>query len=206
MHQQKRGRDGEINREEVHRCLEQFRNNDGDQQAAAALVEHLYPLVAKILHHRLPAQVALEDVAQQVFVKVFSKLSQFKGEVPFEHWVSKIALNTCLNAMRGRRLKVELRRSDLAESEDAVLDHLHAEDVNQDIADAVAGRELLYKLLSCLSPKERLATELIELEGYTSQEAADLLGTKAIAVRVRVTRARTKMRRYLKDLQKGENL
>jgi RNA polymerase sigma-70 factor, ECF subfamily len=170
------------------------------------LVERLYPLVAKILAHRLPPQIALEDVAQQVFLKMFAKLRQFEGNVPLEHWVSKIAVNACLNAMRGRRLKVELRRSDLSEAEDAVLDELHAfeQGDHADADDTVAGRDLLYRLLECLSPKERLAIELTELEGNSSKEAARLLGTTAIAVRVRVARARTRMRRRLKELQEGE--
>ena len=68
----------------------------------------------------------------------------------------------------------------------------------------MAGRDLLYRLLECLSPKERLAIELTELEGNSSKEAARLLGTTAIAVRVRVARARTRMRRRLKELQEGE--
>ncbi|MDA0813685.1 MAG: sigma-70 family RNA polymerase sigma factor [Verrucomicrobia bacterium] len=195
---------------EIDRCLQRFLRDDGDQAAAAELVERLYPLVAKILAHRLPAQVALEDVAQQVFLKMFAKLRQFKGDVPLEHWVSKIVVNACLNAMRGRRLKVELRRSDLSEAEDAVLDDLHAfeqadhADHADHADDAVAGRDLLSKLLECLSPKERLAIELTELEGHSSKEAANLLGTTAIAVRVRVARARAKMRRRLEDLQEGE--
>ena len=177
----------------------------GDQDAAARLVEHLYPLVAKILQRRLPSQVALEDVAQQVFLKVFAKLDQFRGEVPLEHWVSQVAIKTCLNAMRGKRLRLEVRRGDLSESEDAVLDQVAAVDSDPDVGDAVAARELVDKLLECLSPKERLAVELIELEGHTSQEAADLLGSSAIALRVRVTRARAKMRKHLDILQSSNS-
>ena len=204
VNQRESRRDAGTDCSDLEVCLQRFRQDDGDQVAATVLVEQLYPLVAKILNSRLPGQVALEDVAQQVFVKVFANLHQFEGKVPLEHWVSKIAVNTCLNAMRGRRLKVELRRSDLSEAEDAVLDELHGFEVSTDVADAIAGRELLHKLLECLSPKERLAVELTELEGNTSQEAARLLGSTAVAVRVRVTRARTKMKRHLEKLQQEE--
>ena len=120
--QRERRDDGDANSSGMDAFLQRFLRDDGDQAAAAELVEKLYPLVAKILVHRLPPQVSVEDVAQQVFLKMFAKLHQFEGNVPLEHWVSRIAVNTCLNAMRGRRLKVELRRSDLTESEDAVLD------------------------------------------------------------------------------------
>lgn len=190
--------------EGVDDCVRRLQGGGEDQDAAAWLVDHLYPLVVKILYNRLPVQVAIEDVAQQVFLKVFAKIEQFRGDVPIEHWVSTIAVKTCLNAMRGKRLRLEVRRSDLSEAEDAVLDEVCAESPNTDIADAVAGRELLQKLLECLSPKERLAVELTELEGHTSQEAGELLGSTAIAIRVRVTRARAKMRRYLEALQGKE--
>lgn len=190
---------------DVDEWVSRIRGGGGDQKAAAALVEYLYPTVSRILCSRLPQQVALEDVAQQVFLKVFSKIDQFRGDMPIEHWVSKIAVNTCLNAMRGQRLRLEIRRSDLSVAEDAVLDDLHIDDANSNVDRRVAGRELLQKLLECLSPKERLAVELTELEGYTSQEAAKILGSNAVALRVRVTRARAKMRKHLDALQSEPN-
>jgi RNA polymerase sigma-70 factor (ECF subfamily) len=179
--------------------------DDGDEGAAAKIVAHLYPTVSKVLHHRLPPQLSVEDVAQQVFLKVFSKLHQFQGRRPLEHWVSKIAYRTCLNAMRGARMQVELRRGDLSEEEDAMLDEIHADDAAPDIGTVVAARDLVQNLLRCLSPKERLAVELTDLQGYSSHEAARLLGSNAVAVRVRVARARVKMRRHLDRLQ-GEQV
>ena len=181
----------------------EVRSND-DQDAANELVAYLYPAVAKVLHRRLPAQVGLEDVAQQVFLKVFSKLHQFRGDVPLENWVTKIAVNTCLNAMRGERLRREVRRADLSENECAVIDEVRSVDSSASAERLVAARELLQKLLQCLSPKERLAFELTEAEGHTSEEAAKLLGSTAIAVRVRVTRAKAKMRKHLQTLNQKE--
>lgn len=191
------------NAAEVDDCVRRVREN-GDQGAAEKLVKHLYPMVSRILHNRLPPQVAVDDVAQQVFLKVFSKIHQYRGEIPVERWVARIAVNTCLNAMRGRRLRLEVRRSDLSEAEDAALDDLRAIDPGTDTASLVACRDLLQTLLQCLSPKERLAVELTELEGYTSQETAALLGSNAVAVRVRVSRARAKMRECLRALQAEE--
>ena len=185
----------------VERLVWRLRRGEDDHDSAKQLVEYLYPTVAKVLHNRLPTQIPVDDVAQQVFLKVFTKLDQYRAETPIEHWVSKIAVNTCLNAMRGQRIRREIRRADLSEAEDAALDSLRADDKQLDASQTLAARDLLQRLLECLTPKERMAVELTELEGYTSKEAAKLLNSSAVSVRVRVTRARAKMRNHLETLQ-----
>ncbi len=182
-------------------CLERVREDD--ERAANALVAQLYGLVIRIIRGRAPRQIPEEDVAQEVFVKMFQKLHQFKGAVPFEHWVSRIAVTTTLNAMRGKRTKVELRRADLSENEDQALETLYLTDRTVDPDQLAASRELLSKLLSRLSPKERLAIELLDLEGHTSEEAESLTGVRADALRARAARARRKLREQLNHLTNG---
>ena len=178
--------------------VQRFRNDHNDQDAAQQLVELLYPTVAKVLQHRLRDRVVFDDVAQQVFVRFFEKLHQFKGDRPLQHWVSVIAVRTCLNAMRSERRRNEVHCADLSPEE--------AEGLRETMApgsgiSAIAARELLRTLLDALEPADRLAIELVEVEGRTSQEAAELLGSNAVAVRVRVSRARRKMRKHLKSLE-----
>lgn len=179
-------------------CLEKVRR--GDQRAAEALVAQLHDLVMRIVCGRVPRQVSAQDVAQDVFVKMFHKLHQYQGTVPFEHWVSRIAVNTTLNALRGRRLTLELRRADLTEAEDAALDQMTSEGGDQEPHALTGSRELLGKLLDRLSPKERLAIELLDLEGRTSEEAAEVTGIRAPALRARAARARRKLRGHLEKL------
>ena len=52
-----------------------------------------------------------------IFIKVFQKLSQFSGKVPLEHWVSRIAVNTCLNQIQWEKIRPELRHADLSVEE-----------------------------------------------------------------------------------------
>ena len=80
-----------------------------DEAAARALVERLYPLVARIVRANLPRRDEPEDLMQEVFLKTFSKLEQFSGEVPFEHWVSRLALTTCIDRLRRQKARPELR-------------------------------------------------------------------------------------------------
>src|ERR1041385_3057995 len=74
-----------------------------DDDAARELVRRLYPLVAKIVRAHRPRRTPEEDLCQMIFIKVFQKLSQFSGTVPLEHWVSRVAINTCLNQIAAEK-------------------------------------------------------------------------------------------------------
>jgi RNA polymerase sigma-70 factor (ECF subfamily) len=100
----------------------------GDEDAARALIQRLYPTVIKLVRCRLPRRTSEEDLAQTVFAKIFGKLDQFSGRVPLEHWVSRIVVNTCFNELRYEMVRPELRMSDLNRAEEAVVEQLVAND------------------------------------------------------------------------------
>src|SRR5436305_12638036 len=85
-----------------------------DDEAAPALVQRLYPLVAKIVRTHRPPRTDEEDLCQMSFIKVFQSLSQFFGKVPLEHWVSRIAVNSWLIRFQGEKIRPELRQADLS--------------------------------------------------------------------------------------------
>src|SRR6201982_4325393 len=97
-----------------------------DEEAARELVRRLYPLVAKMVRSHRPRRTSEEDLCQMIFIKVFPKLSQFSGKVPLEHWVSRIAVNTCLNQIESEKVRPELRNADLSAEEQAVIENLTA--------------------------------------------------------------------------------
>src|SRR5919106_4213589 len=94
-----------------------------DDEAARELVRRLYPLVAKIVRSHRPRRTDEEDLCQMIFIKMFQKLTQFSGKVPLEHWVSRIAVNTCLNQIERENVRPELRQADLSEEEHAVIEN-----------------------------------------------------------------------------------
>src|SRR5438874_6671832 len=144
-------------------CLARVRQRDED--AARLLLNQLYPLVIKLVRAHLPRRTSEEDLAQVIFMKVFAKIEQFSGTVPFEHWVSRIAVNTCLNQLQSEKIRPELRWADLSEQEERVLEALPSTACDfQDPADHVASKDLVNKLLAKLSPEDRLVINLIHLE------------------------------------------
>src|SRR3954469_18815359 len=94
--------------------------------AAGELVRRLYPLVVKIVRAHRARRTQEEDLCQMIFIKMFQNLGQFSGKVPLEHWVSRIAVNTCLNQIAKEKARPELRRADLSEEQAAVIDNLAA--------------------------------------------------------------------------------
>src|SRR5437016_14663855 len=121
-----------------------------DDEAARELVRRLYPLVAKMVRSHRPRRTSEEDLCQMIFIKVFQKLGQFSGKVPLEHWVSRIAVNTCLSQIESERIRPELRQADLSEEEQAVVVNLAAYSDELAPDRQLASRQLVVHLLPLL--------------------------------------------------------
>jgi RNA polymerase sigma-70 factor (ECF subfamily) len=176
----------------------------GDQSAARELVEALQPLVRKIARAHLPRRVGEEDLAQEIFLKVFSRLDQYRGVVPFPHWVSRIAVTTCIDQLRFQQRRPELRWADLSENEADVLDAvLTTEDSGRE-PDVLAAKELVGRLLEQLNPADRLVITLLDLEQKSVAEISATTGWGRSLVKVRAFRARRKLRKLLEQLERRE--
>jgi len=183
------------------------RVREQDEDAARALVEALHPLVIRIVRSHLPLRTAEEDLAQEVFVKLFSRLHQYaaRADIPFHHWVSRLAVRTCLDALRAERRRPEWRWGDLPEAEAAWLEFMLADEASPPEADAASAREVVDKLLEQLSPDDRLTLTLLDLEQRSVKEIAQLTGWSGTRVKVRAFRARRKLRALAETLKAREH-
>ena len=175
-----------------------------DEAAAREIVRHLYPLVAKLVRAHRPRRSAEEDLCQMIFIRIFQKISQFSGQVPLEHWVSRIAINTCLNQIAAEKVRPELRHADLSEEEAAVVENLAA--TSDEVAPdrKFAARDLVEHLRAGLKPVERLIIDLLYLQQRSVAEIQALTGWSASLIKVRAFRARRKMKAELARLSPGE--
>ncbi|MCX6944805.1 MAG: sigma-70 family RNA polymerase sigma factor [Opitutales bacterium] len=183
-------------------CLARVRQRD--QAAARALVDHLYPLVARIIRAHLPRRVAEEDLAQDIFLKMFHRLEQYQGVVPFAHWVSRIAVTTCIDQLRAQQSRPEFRWADLSANECDVLEAVLTDERDVATGDALAAHELVHKLLDQLKPDDRLVIQLLDLEQKTTAEIAALTGWSQSLVKVRAFRARRKLQKLFRELEQQE--
>ncbi len=176
-----------------------------DDEAAGELVQRLYPLVLKIVRsHRAP-RTAEEDLCQMIFMKMFQKLGQYSGKVPLEHWVSRVAVNTCLNQIHAEKVRPELRHADLSEEQVAVLDNLASTSEELGADQKLASRDLVEHLMAALKPAERLVIDLFYLQGRSVAEIKQLTGWSTTLVKVRTFRARQKLKAQLALLEAEEN-
>jgi RNA polymerase sigma-70 factor (ECF subfamily) len=187
---------------DVAGCLERVRQRD--QAAARELVDHLYPLVIRIVRSHLPRRVAEEDLAQEIFLKMFTRLAQYQGAVPFPHWVSRIAVTTCIDHLRAQKRRPEFRMADLSETEADVLENVMTSDTEVAANDAMAAHELVHKLLDQLKPDDQLVVRLLDLEQKTIAEISAQTGWNQSLVKVRAFRARRKLQKLFQELQKKE--
>jgi len=141
-----------------------------------------------------------------IFIKIFQKLSQFSGKVPLEHWVSRIAVNTCLNQIESEKVRPELRQADLSEEEQAVVENLAVSSEELAPDRQLASRQLVEHLLQQLKPVERLVIDLLYLQGRSVEEIHKITGMSVAAIKVRALRDRQKMKMQLTKIGAGRSL
>jgi RNA polymerase sigma-70 factor (ECF subfamily) len=134
----------------------------------------------------------LEDICQNVFIKIYENLSSFRNDAPFEHWLTRVAVRTCHDALRDRRheknnLRLDDRAYELQDNAEKARD------------DARLARDFLKSALSRLTPDERLVITLLELEGFSVREIAAVTDWSEANVKVRAHRARQALKRVVED-------
>ena len=133
-------------------------------------------------------------------MKMFARLGQYQGSAPFAHWVSRIAVTTCLDHWRAQQRRPELRWADLAEWETAALDERADERSARTAGDTLAARELAGQLLDRLNAEDRLVVVMFELEERSIAEICDATGWGFEFAKMRLYRARKKMARIFEAM------
>lgn len=151
----------------------------GCESAACSLVEEYYP---HVIRSHLPARTAEEDIAQEVFMKMFSRLDQFRWEQPFAHWLARIATNCCIDLLRKQRVRPEVRFCDLRLEEEAFLTACYQDESQLDTSPSQDGMELVDKLLGSLKPDQQLVVRLLDVEQKSVKEICNHTGWSASKV------------------------
>ena len=175
----------------------------GDEEAARRFFREYHPFIQRIVRNHLPAGQSEEDLCQMIFQKAFTKLDQYSGKLPVAHWLSRIAVNTCINELKKNRNRRELREADLAEEDQALLAQIA--DPATDHANAQRNaQEIVPKLLDRLDPPDRLILSLLHIEGHSVAETSAMTGFSKATVKIRAFRARLKLNRLLPNFLKNE--
>ena len=177
----------------------------GDASSFEPLVQKYSPRVFATARRYARRESEIEDITQEVWLKAFSKLSSFRGEAPFEHWLMRMTVRTCYDFLRGHQRNRESSFSELSEPENDWLESfIAAPDTASEQADAA--KLLVDRVLEKLSPSARMVITLLEIEDRSVKEIAELTGWSVPLVKVRAFRARGEMRKILAKMAKDKYL
>ena len=168
----------------------------GDAESFEPLIVKYSPRLFATARRYARRESEVEDIVQEIWLKSFNKLSSFRGDAPFEHWLMRLAVRTCYDFLRGHQRNREASFTDLSEPEDNWLERCAAQpESTSEHADAA--KQLVARLLEQLSPPARLIITLLEIEDRSVKEIAELTGWSVPLVKVRAFRARAEMRKLL---------
>lgn len=168
------------------------RARSGDHGAFRSLVERYEPAVAATVQGMLGPGPEAEDVGQETFIRFYRALDSFREESSLKTYLTRIAINLSLNALkRRRRLRDRFVRNDESDfAEPAVSGEVEM--------DAEERAVLVRKAIDRLEPKHRAVVVLRMLNGYSTRETAELLGVPQGTVLSRLSRGMQRLETLLK--------
>lgn len=166
----------------------------GDKEAFGEIVNRYRKMVARTVKGMLGDSVYAEDIGQEVFIKLFYSLSEFRGEAKLSTYIQKISVNLTLNEIKRRK-----RFSSMFSQKGN--DEMHEFDVaDVDSEGRRDAKELVNKALMNLDPKFRIIVTMRMLQGYSTKETAEILDLPLGTVLSRLSRAQEQLKEILDKL------
>lgn len=175
----------------------------GDEEAFNRIFERHKVRIARIVGRFFNRPERVEEIVQEVFTKLYFALGGFSSDrgKSFASWLSSIAINSCYDELRRMRRRPESLLSDVSNEEKLWLGSRMRDGGSKADAEAlVIARDLAGKLLSRLKPDDRLILTLLDAEGLSVSEIANLMDWSESKVKVRAHRARAALRSVLGEL------
>ena len=147
----------------------------------------------------------VEDVAQDVFVRLYFSLDQLRTVEVFEPWLYRLTVNAAYDYLRRRR-RGDVRLADLSEEQVVVADAAESVRRDEDLRHALETRELVETLFRELSKEDRILLTLKEVEGFSLRELSQVYGVNENALKVRLFRARKRALREFAKLKRRKVL
>jgi RNA polymerase sigma-70 factor (ECF subfamily) len=166
----------------------------GDDRAFRQIVEKHQNKVFSIIYGILRNRNDAEDIAQQVFAKIYFSLKGFDFRSSLITWVYKITVNECYDYLRKQKVRKLVYESDLGEQDERSMENSPlAIEKSAGVDRRLEKRDYLMKLLSKVSEEERMLLIQKEVEGLTVEELASITGLNENTIKVKLFRARQKL-------------
>lgn len=186
-------------REETYVALIQ-RTKAGDTAAFEQLMIATQHRVASVAWRMLENREDARDAVQEVFLRVYRNLKRFKEGQSFHPWLYRISVNVCRDMARRQRRRNYQTASLDAESSSVLIEQIADPTDVEESALLKQQRRLIQKAIASLPYKEKAAFLLRDLEGLSTEEVARVLGSRPATVRVQISSARARIKRYCQRL------
>jgi RNA polymerase sigma-70 factor (ECF subfamily) len=183
----------------------------GDESAFEDLVQKYQRELFHLVSWNVGSAAEAEDIVQDVLTKVYFSLSRFDNDRPFYPWLRRVAINQCYDELRRARRRKILKFTELSEQDTRLVEKLmavpQAESVSSSPSNGEELRSLMQKILDRLPEKQRMAIVLRDFKQVPYEEMADIMSCSKQAVRLKVFRARARLRTLvMKALRRQEKL
>ena len=172
----------------------------GDESAFKTIVEQWQDMVYNTILGIVQNETEAEDLAQDVFIKVFEKIDTFKGDAKFSTWLYRIATTTALDHLRSKKRKKRFgflqSISGGASEEKEQIPDFHHPGVSLDNKERAAA---LFKAIEALPENQKAAYTLHKLEGLSYRDVSEVLNTTISAVESLMSRANQNLRKHLEE-------
>lgn len=178
-----------------------------DEMAFREIVERYQNKVFSIIYGILRNHNDAEDIAQQVFAKVYFSIGNFDFRSSLLTWIYKITVNECYDYLRKKKVRKLVYESDFTEEESSRLNNVQSPSETPSLGGGaadkrLADRDLVMKLLSKVSEEDRNLMLLKEVEGHSVEELAVMTGMNENTIKVKLFRARQKLVKAAQRLMK----
>src|SRR5665647_2027930 len=167
---------------------------DGDKSAFAEIVARYRKMVARTVKGMLGDSVFADDIGQEVFIKLYYSLSEFRGEAKLSTYIQKIAVNLTLNEIKRRKRFFSMF------SQKGNNEMYEFEVADYDTEERREASEIVNKALSAMDPKFRIIVTMRMLQGYSTKETAEILDLPLGTAVSRLSRAQEQLRNILGKL------
>jgi RNA polymerase sigma-70 factor (ECF subfamily) len=177
------------------------RARDGDDAAFNRIIQCYRKRILGTIARLIGRPEDVEDVGQEVFVRLYYSLDQLRTPEVFEPWLYRLTVNAAYDYLRRQRRRNESRMSDLSEQQVIMADAAAGGRRNDDDQHRIRIRELVDELLSAVSEDDRILLTLKEVEGLSLKELEKIYSVNENALKVRLFRARQRVLKAFESKQ-----
>ncbi len=175
-----------------------------DELAFCEIVERYQAKVFSIIYGILRNRNDAEDIAQQVFAKIYFSIKSFDFRSSLLTWIYKITVNECYDYLRKKRVRKLVYESDFSADDSLRMENSENGAAQSPAIDQrLAQHDLILKLLAKISDEDRSLILLKEVEGHSVEELSEMTGMNENTIKVKLFRARQKLVKAAQRLDRG---